>query len=201
MKSMIKYRGGKTREIPNFEKYFPDNYDTYYEPFFGGGAVFFYLQPEKAIISDINEKLIQFYIEIQQNYAVAREQLDYLQSLYEKNQKEYDDLKALNPEKHVNNQNETLYYKIRDMFNAKIPSEYLDSVIYFFINKTAYSGMIRYNANGEYNVPFGRYKHFNTHLITSKHIELLQKANIFQGDYSIAFSMATENDFMFLDPP
>lgn len=40
MKSMIKYRGGKTREIPNFEKYFPDNYDTYYEPFFGGGAVF-----------------------------------------------------------------------------------------------------------------------------------------------------------------
>ena len=76
MKSMIKYRGGKTKEIPNFEKYIPDNFDTYYEPFFGGGAVYFYLQPEKAVISDINEKLIQFYLEMQQKYDIARGELD-----------------------------------------------------------------------------------------------------------------------------
>lgn len=201
MKSMIKYRGGKTKEIPNFEKYIPDNFDTYYEPFFGGGAVYFYLQPEKAVISDINEKLIQFYLEMQQKYDVARGELNYLQTVYEKNQNEYKELKALNPDKRIENRNESLYYKMRDMFNGKILSEYLDSVVYFFINKTAYSGMIRYNANGEYNVPFGRYQHFNTHLITSEHSELLQKAHIFQGDYSVAFSMATKKDFMFLDPP
>lgn len=201
MKSMIKYRGGKAKEIPNFEKYIPDEFDTYYEPFFGGGAVFFYLQPEKAVISDINERLVNFYKEMQQKYDDAREELNYLQSVYEKNQKEYKELKTLYPDKRVENRNEYLYYRIRDMFNGKIPSEYMESVVYFFINKTAYSGMIRYNANGEYNVPFGRYQNFNTHLITSEHSGLLKKAHIFQGDYSVAFSMAAENDFMFLDPP
>ena len=57
MKTMIKYRGGKTREIPLFEKYFPDNWDTYFEPFFGGGAVFFYLEPSKSILNDVNSRL------------------------------------------------------------------------------------------------------------------------------------------------
>lgn len=201
MKSMIKYRGGKTKEIPKFEKYIPNDFDTYYEPFFGGGAVFFHLQPEKAVISDINEKLINFYLEMQQEYSAARKELNYLQTLYEKNQKIYKELKIRYPDKHIKNENEILYYKIRDIFNGKIKSDFMSSVIYFFINKTAYSGMIRYNASGEYNVPFGRYQNFNTNLITQEHSELLKKANIFKGDYSIAFDMATKNDFMFLDPP
>lgn len=64
MKTMIKYRGGKTREIPLFEKYFPDNWDTYFEPFFGGGAVFFYLEPSKSILNDVNSRLANFYIEV-----------------------------------------------------------------------------------------------------------------------------------------
>ena len=201
MKSMIKYRGGKTKEIPKFEKYIPNDFDTYYEPFFGGGAVFFHLQPKKAVISDINEKLINFYLEMQQEYSAARKELNYLQTLYEKNQKIYKELKIRYPDKHIKNENEILYYKIRDIFNGKIKSDFMSSVIYFFINKTAYSGMIRYNASGEYNVPFGRYQNFNTNLITQEHSELLKKANIFKGDYSIAFDMATKNDFMFLDPP
>lgn len=201
MKSMIKYRGGKTKEIPKFEKYIPNNFDTYYEPFFGGGAVFFYLQPKKAVISDINEKLINFYLEMQQEYNAARKELNYLQTLYENNQQIYNELKIRYPDKHIKNENEILYYKIRDIFNGKIKSDFMSSVIYFFINKTAYSGMIRYNANGEYNVPFGRYQNFNTNLITQEHSELLKKAHIFKGDYSIAFDMATKNDFMFLDPP
>ena len=198
---MIKYRGGKTKEIPKFEKYIPNDFDTYYEPFFGGGAVFFHLQPKKAVISDINEKLINFYLEMQQEYSAARKELNYLQTLYEKNQKIYKELKIRYPDKHIKNENEILYYKIRDIFNGKIKSDFMSSVIYFFINKTAYSGMIRYNASGEYNVPFGRYQNFNTNLITQEHSELLKKANIFKGDYSIAFDMATKNDFMFLDPP
>lgn len=60
--------------------------------------------------------------------------------------------------------------------------------------------MIRYNANGEYNVPFGRYQNFNTHLITPEHSALLQQATIFSCDYSKTFAMASEHDFMFLDP-
>ena len=61
--------------------------------------------------------------------------------------------------------------------------------------------MIRYNANGEFNVPFGRYKNFNTDLITEKHSKLLKQAQIVCGDYEKIFKTAKEDDFMFLDPP
>lgn len=201
MKPLIKYRGGKSKEIPLFIKYVPKRFDTYFEPFFGGGAVFFHLEPQKAVVNDVNAKLMTFYVDVKERYDIVRQQLDELQKIYEDNQFEYKRVKELHPNKRVENKNENLYYKLRDMFNHKIESRYLDSVVYFFINKTAYSGMIRYNAQGEYNVPFGRYQNFNTQLVTYKHHELLQRASLFTGDYSEIFSMATENDFMFLDPP
>lgn len=201
MKPMLKYRGGKSKEIPFFKDYIPKEFDTYYEPFFGGGAVYFYLSPEKAVLNDVNEGVMNFYREIRDNYSEVRVQLDALQKQYEQNQKAYEALKRERPEERVENKNEDLYYVLRDMFNHKIESDYLDSVLYYFINKTAYSGMIRYNANGEYNVPFGRYKNFNTHLITDEHHELLQGADLHCGDFSVLFDMATEKDFMFLDPP
>ena len=138
---------------------------------------------------------------MQQKYDIARGELDYLQAVYEKNQKEYKEMKALTPDKRIENQNESLYYRMRDMFNGKIASEYLDSVVYFFINKTAYSGMIRFNSNGEYNVPFGRYPNLNTKLITQEHSQLLQRAEVLQEDYSVVFERAQADDFMFLDPP
>lgn len=201
MNPMIKYRGGKSREIIHFINNMPKEYSRYIEPFFGAGALFFYLQPEKAIINDINYRLYSFYQEMKEKYPEAREQLDVLQNIYEQNQKEYEEIKANRPEEHIANKNEALYYLMRDAFNHKAETAYLDSVAYYFINKTAYSGMIRYNANGEYNVPFGRYKHFNTKLITDEHYKLLQRAEIYNLDYSEIFNMADENDFIFLDPP
>ena len=201
MNPMIKYRGGKSKEIAHFIKNIPKKYSRYIEPFFGGGALYFYLQPEKAIINDINSKWYGFYKEMQEKYPEIRVQLDKLQKEYEENQRLYETLKLENPEVHIENRNESLYYLMRDAFNHKIDTEYLDSVIYFFINKTAYSGMIRYNANGEYNVPFGRYKNFNTKLITSEHYELLKRTDIYNYDYSKIFEMAKDNDFIFLDPP
>lgn len=57
--------------------------------------------------------------------------------------------------------NEALYYQIRDMFNDLAEKKYSDTLLYFFINKTAYSGMIRYNSKGQFNVPYGRYKNLN----------------------------------------
>ena len=201
MNPMIKYRGGKSKEISHFISNMPDNYNRYIEPFFGGGALYFYLEPQNAIINDVNTKLYSFYKQMQEEYPSARKQLDELQMVYEQNQKEYEELKKKHPEERVENKNEALYYKIRDMFNHKIESEYLEAVVYFFINKTAYSGMIRYNAKGEYNVPFGRYKNFNTRLITDGHYELLKETEIYNYDYSEIFNMAGNNDFIFLDPP
>lgn len=201
MKPLVKYRGGKSKEIPSFIKYVPQKFDMYYEPFFGGGAVFFHLEPQKAVINDVNARLMTFYGDVQEKYEIVRRQLNELQAIYEANQAEYKRLKALFQNERVENKNEVLYYELRDMFNHKTEPKYLDSVIYFFINKTAYSGMIRYNAQGEYNVPFGRYQNFNTQLVTQGHHELLQRASLYTGDYSTVFKMATENDFMFLDPP
>lgn len=169
--------------------------------FFGGGAVFFYLEPRKAVINDLNSRLMTFYQEIKTDYPTMRKQLDDLQAIYESNQAEYERLRNTSSDQMVENKNEALYYRIRDMFNHKIPSDYLESVLYFFINKTAYSGMIRYNSKGEYNVPFGRYQNFNTHLITDSHAELVGNAKLLCGDYTTLFSMAEPSDFMFLDPP
>ena len=200
MNPVIKYRGGKSREIPKFIQYIPDSFSRYIEPFFGGGAVFFYLEPDAAIINDANSRLMDFYRQLRDDYPSMRKQLSELQVEYEINQKEYKKRKAINPEERIPNKNEDLYYKMRDIFNHPDGS-YLDGVVYFFINKTAYSGMIRYNSNGEYNVPFGRYPNFNTRLVTEGHSKLLQNAELYTGDYKKIFDMVENDDFIFLDPP
>ncbi len=87
------------------------------------------------------------------------------------------------------------------MFNDISEKKYSDALLYFFINKTAYSGMIRYNSKGEFNVPYGRYTNINTTLVTKGHNRLLSNTDIFNLDYSKIFEMAEEDDFMFLDPP
>ncbi|MDD4730181.1 MAG: Dam family site-specific DNA-(adenine-N6)-methyltransferase [Dysgonamonadaceae bacterium] len=200
MNPVLKYRGGKSREIPRFHQYIPDDFNRYIEPFFGGGAVFFYLEPDIAIINDVNERLVTFYQQLRNNYPEMRLQLDELQRQYEANQTEFKRLKALSPDVRVPNANEELYYRMRKLFNHP-DDTFLDGVLYFFINKTAFSGMIRYNNSGEYNVPFGRYPNLNTRLVTPQHSELLQRAEIFNVDYNQIFNMAQEDDFMFLDPP
>ncbi len=201
MKPIIKYRGGKSKEVKYFEKYIPKNYNKYLEPFFGGGAVYFYLEPKKAIINDINKNLMKFYIELSKNYLQIKKELTDIENEYKKNRESFELLKESKPNSHVLDKNEQLYYDIRNMYNNKVKKIYNDATIYYFINKTSYSGMIRYNANGEFNVPFGRYKNFNTDLITEEHINLLKNTEIMCGDYEKVFELAEKNDFMFLDPP
>ena len=201
MKPMIKYRGGKSKEIPFIEKHIPDYKGRYIEPFFGGGALYFYLEPQNAIINDINTKLMDFYRQVRDNYRAVRKDLDDLEHLYVKNRAAFDILKAQTPDLRVEDENEELYYQIRDMFNGLRKQQYSDAAIYYFINKTAYSGMIRYNARGEFNVPFGRYRNLNTSFVTEDHSKLLQKTELFSGDYSKIFEQAEKDDFMFIDPP
>lgn len=200
MNPVLKYRGGKSREISRFLHYVPNDFNRYIEPFFGGGAVYFYLEPRNAIINDVNERLMLFYRQLRDKYPEMRVQLDEIQKIYEANQAEYKLLKAENPDERVPNANEELYYIMRNRFNHP-DNIYLDGVVYFFINKTAYSGMIRYNNNGEYNVPFGRYPNLNTQLVTEQHSRLLQGAELYSLDYKEIFDMTNENDFVFLDPP
>lgn len=200
MKPVLKYRGGKSQEIPHILPYIPETYNRYIEPFFGGGALFFFLEPRTAIINDTNAKLITFYRQLRDEYSQLRAQLDELQTAYERNQAEFLQRKAESPDGWAVNENEALYYRIREQFNHP-DGRFLDGAVYFFINKTAYSGMIRYNSKGEYNVPFGRYPHLNTELASKEHCLLLQRAELFCQDYSAIFQMAKPDDFMFLDPP
>lgn len=198
---MLKYRGGKSKEIPHIMEYVPNFNGRYIEPFLGGGAVFFHLEPEQAIINDINAPLMAFYQGVRNDYHALRVELDAIEEIYTRNRAAFDALKAMNPNERVEDQNEALYYHLRDMYNNLEAKDYSDALLYYFINKTAYSGMIRYNAKGEFNVPFGRYKNFNTRLITEQHSLLLQQAELYNGDYSEVFNMSQPEDFMFLDPP
>lgn len=201
MKPMIKYRGGKSKEIPHIMWHIPRFKGRYIEPFFGGGALYFYLEPREAIINDINTKLMAFYSGVRDDYDNLRIELDEIERLYSDNRHDFDVLKTLHPNERVEDRNEELYYHIRDMYNGLAEKEYSDALLYYFINKTAYSGMIRYNAKGEFNVPFGRYQNINTKLITREHHRLLNRTQLFNCDFEEIFNMACEDDFMFLDPP
>ena len=108
MKPMIKYRGGKSKEIKFFEEYIPSDYNRYIEPFVGGGAVFFYLEPQNSIINDLNEKLIQFYRGVKNNYLNFRKEIDMLSLLYKDNQIKYETLKKEQADSYIENKNETL---------------------------------------------------------------------------------------------
>lgn len=201
MKPMIKYRGGKSKEIPNIMYHIPRFTGRYIEPFFGGGALFFYLEPRCAIINDINTKLMKFYRGVRDDYSNLRRELDEIELLYTNNRNEFEALKALHPDERVKDKNEELYYLLRAMFNENMEKSYSDALLYYYINKTAYSGMIRYNAKGEFNVPFGRYIHLNTKSITLSHSKLLKRAEILNTDYRVVFNMCRDDDFVFLDPP
>ena len=201
MKPLVKYRGGKSKEIPHIIKHIPEFKGKYIEPFFGGGALFFYLEPKKAIINDINSKLMDFYNGVKNDYDKLEKELIEIGEIYKVNRKKFELLKKQTPEKRVKDDNETLYYQIREMFNGLTDKKYSEALLYFFINKTAYSGMIRYNSKGEFNVPYGRYANLNTSLVTEYHSRLLSNTEIYNFDYQNIFEMAEEDDFMFLDPP
>ena len=201
MKPLVKYRGGKSNEIPHLINHIPKFKGRLIEPFFGGGALYFYLEPKKAIINDINTKLMSFYSDVKSNFEVLRKELGEIEKIYTLNRKKFEKLKKKTPELRVKDSNEALYYQIRDMFNDLIVKKYSDGLLYFFINKTAYSGMIRYNAKGEFHVPYGRYPNLNTSLVTNAHHKLLANTEIYNLDYKSVFAMAKNEDFMFLDPP
>lgn len=201
MKPLLKYRGGKSKEIPHIIKHIPKFNGTYIEPFFGGGALFFYLEPKKAIINDINTKLISFYNGFKSDFELIKTELREIEKNYVTNRAKFERLKSKTPDLRVEDNNELFYYQLRDMFNDLAEKKYSEASLYYFINKTAYSGMIRYNSKGEFNVPYGRYANLNTSLATEAHSNLLSNTEIYNFDYQNIFEMAKEDDFMFLDPP
>jgi len=178
LKPLVKWSGGKSDEIKMFEKYFPENYGKYIEPFVGGGSVYFYLNPAEAVISDVHTELIDLYKSIGKGKGPE---------IYEFMENYPND--------------ETTYYSVRDKMEIK---DELDSAKRFYYQrKTCFRGMLRYNKNGKFNIPFGKYKTINyRELMNTDYEVLLNRTEILNTGFEHIFeNYNDENNFMFLDPP
>ena len=130
MKPLVKYRGGKSKELPHLIKHIPQFNGRYIEPFFGGGALYFHLEPRKAIINDINSKLIAFYDGVKSKYDLLRKELDEIEHIYYINRRRFEELKSQTPLLRVDDSNGSLYYQIRDMFNDLAEKRYSEALLW-----------------------------------------------------------------------
>tara|TARA_B100001778_G_C18510189_1_gene593829 strand:- start:219 stop:1028 length:810 start_codon:yes stop_codon:yes gene_type:complete len=177
LRPIVKWSGGKKDEIKLFKHHIPNDINYYIEPFVGGGAVFFHLNPQKAVINDVHKELIDFYSAIKDG--------------------KMDDIYKFMSE---NPNNEETYYKIRSL---KVNSELDNAKRFYYLRKTCFRGMLRYNKKGEFNIPFGKYKTCKFDELKNKEYEkLLQRTEIFNKDFEHIFKTYDDNkNFMFLDPP
>ena len=181
MRPPLKWAGGKRALVKRILGLFPNNYGErrYHEPFFGGGAVFFHIEPKGGSINDINPRLMNFY-------RVVR-----------------DGPKELIEEASKYRYDEAEYYKLRDRFNAGGLSPVEDAAIFLYLNKTAYNGLYRVNSRGDFNVPFGTYS--NPTIVHRASIlkasSLMKRLLIRCGDFAYLLEEAGEGDVCYLDPP
>ena len=146
-KPFVKWAGGKRSIIDKLKKLVPDDYKTYYEPFVGGGALLFDLQPKKAVINDYNSELMNVYECI-------------------KDADKFDKMcSELN--KHETNHSEEYYYEIRNLDRDKKKfnriADYKRAARTIYLNKACFNGLYRVNSKNEFNVPFGKKLKVNTY--------------------------------------
>ena len=178
-KPIMKWAGGKTQMLGNIMPKIPQKYGKYIEPFIGGGALFFALSPDKAIIADSNPELINMYRQVADNVETV---ISYLKKY--KNTKED-------------------FYEVRSLDWLKLKKEEAAART-IYLNKTCFNGLYRVNKKGQFNVPFGKYKapNFCDEEALYAASDVLKKATITCGDYlSVLKEYAEPGDFIFLDPP
>jgi DNA adenine methylase len=177
-KPFLKWVGGKGQILHELKKSYPKAFNRYFEPFVGGGAVFFDLLPERAAISDANKELVSCY-------NVVKSKVEELISI----------LKLYKYERE-------LFYSIRDQDPQK-----LDVVgraaRTIFLNRTGFNGLYRVNSKGKFNVPFGRYK--NPTICNEDNLracsKALKKVSIKSASFEKILDSAKAGDFVYLDPP
>lgn len=177
---VIKWSGSKRLLADEIIKYFPNNINTYYEPFLGGGSILLRLSPKNAVCVDINESLIDFWNKLKKSPEI-------LVSCY---QKEWNLLQ--------NDYRE--FFVVRDRYNIAPTGEDL-----LFLSRTCVNGLIRYNKNGKFNnsLHYSR-KGINPDTLSGILFEAskqIQNYNFFSGDYSQILSQVSSGDFVYLDPP
>ncbi|MFM0581700.1 DNA adenine methylase [Streptococcus suis] len=186
LQPFTKWTGGKRQLLPVIKSLMPDNYNSYFEPFIGGGAVFFELIPKKAIINDFNSELINCYRQIKDN---PQKLIQLLTKHQENNSKEYYlELRAVDRDNRIN--------KMTDVERAA-------RIMYML--RVNFNGLYRVNSKNQFNVPYGRYK--NPKIVDSELIlsisQYLNKNNIeiLTGDFEKAVEDVGAGDFVYFDPP
>lgn len=188
MKPILKWAGGKTALLEEIKKRMPEEYGTYYEPFVGGGAVFFNIEPKKAVINDKNEELINCYVQVRDHLNDLIPMLNELQD----------------------NHDEEKYYELRTVFNLrKIATkngaslDVYDAALMIYLNKAGFNGMYRENLAGNFNIPSGKRKEVklydldNLLSVSSR----LKQAKILSGDFEDALKDIRFGDFVYFDSP
>lgn len=185
LKPIVKYMGGKSRELPLIKELLPQNFQRVIEPFCGGAAISFYLG-SSSILNDIHKDLINLYSVVANEnlYPNLQQEVNYIKTL------EHDEL-------------EKKFYEARDVINQSWigDNDYQRALSYIIVRQLCFSGMERYNSKGEFNVPFGHYKKFSCNLSPNHHKFLKENCEIKLGSFVNVFSQLNENDFVFLDPP
>lgn len=182
---VLKWAGGKRQILQHILKQIPEEFSTYYEPFLGGGAVFFDLQPQKAVVNDINEELVNVYTVIRDNLEELIEDLK-----KHKNERDY-------------------FYAIRELDRDKEKYRELSNVErasrIIYLNKTCYNGLFRVNRQGEFNAPFGRYK--NPNIVNERTLRAVSnylnkaKVTLRCGDFEGVVKGIRKGSFVYFDPP
>lgn len=184
LRPFLKWAGGKRQLLPEIRILIPSSINTYYEPFIGAGAVLFDLQPQRAVLNDINPDLMNVYQVIKDN------------------------IESLISDLHKHRHDQEYFYQVRNLdrdpcCRSMSPVERASRII--FLNKTCFNGLFRVNSKGHFNVPFGHYK--NPKILEEK---LLRKVHqylntaritLLNTDFAKAVQEATQGDFVYFDPP
>jgi len=192
MTPIIKWAGGKRQLLPEIKKRMPKEFNTYYEPFFGGGALFFDIEPKQSVINDYNAQLINVYKQVKHSPSFVSKYLD----LFQEN---YNSLKT-------KEEKAQYYLEQRNIFNDYITENIFSSASaaeFIFLNKAGYNGLYRVNKYGEFNVPSAHRKKLNLY-DTNNLIDVsnaLKNCEIRWGDFEAGCRGAKSGDFVFFDSP
>lgn len=182
----VKWAGGKRQLIPQIRERMPEQFNNYYEPFVGGGAVIFELLPENAVINDINRALINAYQMICDHPQEFLQEINRLDAEMWEDGKEY-------------------YYSMREHYNDKLMKEEFDvelAALFVFINKHCFNGLYRVNGKGLFNVPYNNSRRSSVDEQSIMEIsEYLRNVTIISGDFEAACEGAGAGDFVFIDSP
>lgn len=182
----VKWAGGKRQLLPQIKERMPEKYNSYFEPFVGGGAVIFELLPTNALINDINKALINAYRQIcnaPEAFLAAVKQLD--EAMWEDGKK--------------------YYYSLREHYNDKLMKAEYDvelAALFVFINKHCFNGLYRVNGKGLFNVPYNNSRRTSVdESIIMEVSRYLQGITIMDGNFEEACEGAGQGDFVFIDSP